>query len=80
MMETDSKWNALLELIERSAKYYNHSIARSAWNYYDENQKFCLYKIEYSKDPAQVPDTVKYDYGNFRLIKRTLSIEDTIVR
>jgi len=77
MEKTDPKWDVLLELIEKSANYYNHSITRLAWNYYDENQKFCLYKIEYSKDPDQIPDTVKNDYGNFKLIKRTLSIEDS---
>jgi hypothetical protein len=48
-----------------------------AWDYYDENQKFCLYKIEYSKDQPKQPINVKYDYGDFKLIKRTLSVTDS---
>jgi hypothetical protein len=64
MKNSESKWDRLFELIEKEAKYYNHGIARLAWDYYDENQKSCLYKIEYSKDQPKQPINVKYDYGD----------------
>ncbi|MGB6533127.1 MAG: hypothetical protein WBF33_33975, partial [Candidatus Nitrosopolaris sp.] len=76
MDSTDSEWNTLLKIIERFGRYYNHCIASFAFGYYDENQKFCLFKIEYSKDSVQGEDIVN-DYGNLKLSKRRLSIEDS---
>ncbi|MFZ0511038.1 MAG: hypothetical protein WAM14_05495 [Candidatus Nitrosopolaris sp.] len=76
MDSTDSEWNTLLKTIERVGRYYNHSIASFAFGYYNENEKFCIFKIEYSKDSAEGPD-IKYDYGNFKLGKRRLSLEDS---
>jgi hypothetical protein len=63
-MDSDSEWNTLLKIIDRFSRYYNHSIASSAFGYYNENEKFCLFKIEYI---AQELDIIKYDYGNFKL-------------
>jgi hypothetical protein len=76
MDSADSEWNTLLNIIERFGTYYNHSIVSFAFGYYDENQKFCLFKIEYSKDSAQGQEIVN-DYGNLKLSKRRLSIEDS---
>jgi hypothetical protein len=73
---TESEWNTLLRLIKRFRKYYNHCIASSAFGYYNENEKFCLVKIEYSKGSAQGQDIFN-DYGILKLSKRRLSIEDS---
>lgn len=76
MEKTNSYWDELFSLVDKGGKYYNQCLVRIAWNYYNEREKFCLYKIEFTSANIKGNHHLKYNYGNFRLVKRSLSISD----
>jgi hypothetical protein len=78
-MEKISKWDILFKVIEKGTVNYKNCLTRLAWSYYDEKQKFCLYKIEFTNQQFKQSDELKYEYGHFKLIKRILSVDNGIL-
>ena len=68
----------IFDFIDKHINYYSHCLVRIASDYYDEKHKFCLYKIEFADKSSKQHDSVEYDYGNFKLVQRSLSLSESI--